>query len=104
MYARRETPDPQELAAWGLTPEDYAADEPEALGIWPENAAPLSIFLAMGTQWRMGPRGPIGLDYAALPAVLTLLRIKPKARRELFAALRVMEREALAAMSEGQPT
>ena len=35
----------------------------------PEHATPLAIFQCMAGQWRMGPGGPIALDYTALPVV-----------------------------------
>ena len=41
----------------------------EPLGIWPENWRPVCIASGMHTQWRMGPAGPIGWDYNALPIV-----------------------------------
>lgn len=51
-------------------------------------------FIDVCTQWRMGPNGPVGLDYAALP---------PKCRpgvagrrgRQALEYLQVMEAEAL---------
>lgn len=52
----------------------------------------------MGTQWRMGPGGPVGLDYGAIPSVLRLMRVKREEWPDLFDDLRVIEREALKEM------
>jgi Phage related hypothetical protein (DUF1799) len=64
------------------------------LGIWPENWAAVVTFERMQSQWRAGPRGLHGLDYAALPA-----RARPgqcgRRGRRTFEALRVMEEEAI---------
>lgn len=62
--------------------------------MWPA----VELFSAMGTQWRMGPGGPIGLDYGALPAVLRLMGAKREDLAGLFDDLRVIERAALEEM------
>lgn len=49
----------------------------------------------MGTQWRTGMHGPTGLDYAALPVVLSLEGIPKKKRQDVFDCLRAMEGAAL---------
>lgn len=54
----------------------------------------------MQTQWRSNMGGPTGLDYAALPAVMDLCGVKKKMRADAFAALRVMEAEALRILAE----
>ena len=54
----------------------------------------------MQTQWRIGMAGPTGLDYAALPAVLSLCGIDAADHTDTFEALRVMEAEALDVMRE----
>ena len=54
----------------------------------------------MGTQWRLGPGGPIGLDYAALPAVMRLTGVAKGSRAEVFDALRVLEDAALEQMRD----
>lgn len=54
------------------------------------------MFVCLSTQWRMSPTGHlIGLDYAAIPAVLELLDLPRAERAELFSDLRVMEHAAL---------
>lgn len=78
-----------------------AAQPPPVCDVWPENWPALTLFLAMETQWRVAPSGGyLGLDYAALPAVLDLLGIAPDRRRALFGDLRVMESEVLTAATE----
>jgi hypothetical protein len=59
----------------------------------------VEVFRALQTQWRViaGFHRVTyqGLDYAAIPAVLSMLRISSAQRAETFAAIRVMERAAL---------
>ena len=68
--------------------------------LWPENQTAFDVFSAMLTQWRVGMAGATGLDYAALPAVLSLLDLRPE--RELFDSIRIMESAALQVMSDGR--
>nr|WP_269212251.1 DUF1799 domain-containing protein [Chromobacterium piscinae] len=55
------------------------------------------VWNAMQTQWRVGPAGAYGLDYAVLPVVET--RCGEALDSGLFDALQAMEREALRLMS-----
>lgn len=66
--------------------------------MWPESILPMRVFQAMRTQWRMGFNGPTGLDYSVLPAVMKQMGVRKKERKCVFAAVQVMEREALLAM------
>jgi hypothetical protein len=77
----------------GLTgrPEE---DEPDQ-GIWPENLWPVRLFEAMMTQWRVGPGGPIGLDYGVREAQANVIGLPRKGRAEVYEALRDMEYAAL---------
>lgn len=94
----RSQPDATQLEACGLTLADL--EEPP-LAIWPDNAAAVRAFLLLGTQWMLAPtRGVVGLRYEALPAVWEALRIRRKARRRVFADLRVMEAAALTMLNE----
>lgn len=65
----------------------------EAIELWPENFESFGIFLRALTQWRTGPAGYIGLDYAGVLAVLRFLRVRPSP--SLLDDLQVMEGEAL---------
>lgn len=90
------------LAAFGLVAEGEPDEDDQALELWPETETPLLIFSALLTQWRMGPTGAVGLDYAVLPVVERRLGITRQQSREAFEGLRVMEREALAWIAEGK--
>jgi hypothetical protein len=80
------------LAAIGLV----RVDRPDTTcELWPENEPAVDLFCAVLTQWQMGPGGPVGLRYEALPVVLDLHQVPAGERRERFEQLRVMECEAL---------
>lgn len=68
--------------------------------MWPDNWMALSVFLDMDTQWRVGAVGPTGLDYSALEPVMRLQGVRKRDRQDIFAAVRVMEAEALKVMRE----
>lgn len=95
MY--RPAPDPEELKAIGLLPEDV--EDNSIVEVWEENWPALEIFSMLGTQWRVGMGGPTGLDYAILPIIFDGRGIKPKRRLELLSDLQIMEREALRLMT-----
>ncbi len=61
------------------------------------------MFEAMGTQWRIGPGGPVGLDYGVFPTVLRLEQVPRAEWQEAFSMLRVMEAEALIEMRKEPP-
>lgn len=82
----------------GLRPQDYAS---EGVEVWPDNWLAALTFADLSTQWRMGHAGPIGLDYAAIPAVLQLRRTPRAEWPELFSDLRIMEAAALEEMRKG---
>ena len=95
--SRRDTD--EACAAFGIDPQRLggpeATDNTEGFDLWPEHACPVAIFIRMAGQWRMGPGGPIALDYGALPVVYKALRLKPSQQRAAFEPLREMEAEAL---------
>ncbi len=95
MYWR--APPADELAAFGLKVSDVT---PQDVEVWPENWAAVEVFAQMGTQWRVGVGGPIGLDYTALRFVMGMHRLAPDERLGLFEDIRVMEHAALDQMSE----
>jgi Phage related hypothetical protein (DUF1799) len=96
------------LALFGLTPEDFAADEDNlafaVVGIWPENWLSFQLFSAMQTQWRTGMNGATGLDYNVLNELWRRLKIPIADRDYLFDDLRHMEITALNQMSENKPS
>lgn len=86
------------LSAFGLVAE--GVQEPELVPVWPENQEPFEVFTAMQTQWRVGPGGATGLDYAALPAVMVMMGVKRKRRADVMGAMQVIEREVLRLWAE----
>ncbi len=63
--------------------------------VWPEHLVVCELMRAMGTQWRMGPVGAIGLDYGVLPQVLRLIGVPRKDWSRVFDDFRVMENAVL---------
>lgn len=80
----------------GLVWEGEAVEE--GVAVWPENWQAVTVFCAMGTQWRVSAsmNGMIwtGLDYNALPIVEARLNVPRADRADLFASLRIMEAAA----------
>lgn len=68
--------------------------------MFPENWEALQMFLRLGTQWRTGPRGLIGLDYKVIEWLLTLYPAKEP--RTLLEDIQIMEGAVLAAISEAE--
>lgn len=96
LYERGPSAD--ELAVWGLTEADVVNND--VVDIWPENWLPYQIFVSLSTSWNVGPGGPVGLQWQAVPVWLDLFKVKSKKRYEVAQALRIMEAAALKAMSE----
>jgi Phage related hypothetical protein (DUF1799). len=90
-----EPPTPEELAVFGLLPEDM---EDTAVDVWPDNYPAVLALIAMDTQWRVGPSGPTGLDYTALPFVLRMHAVPRGDWPDTFDRVRVLEAEALSVM------
>lgn len=87
--------------------EQQAAAEAEAalLAVHEDNVQTVLAFVALATQWRVSAVGVgnlvyLGLDYAAIPAVLSLLGVARRERAEVFAGLQLMERVALPLRNE----
>jgi hypothetical protein len=96
------------MAVFGLAPgaaESYVAAVAEGdLGLWPENEATVTVFMAMNTQWQVGGMGGVlGLRYEALPTVLRLTQVPRADWPDVFSRLQVMEGEALRVMNGGAP-
>ena len=68
--------------------------------IWPDQVEVVNLFSAVLTQWRVGPTGPVGLDYAGVESVMRMRRVPAKERGQMLDDLRIMERAALAAIRE----
>ncbi|HBK47904.1 MAG TPA: hypothetical protein DDZ74_00770 [Pseudomonas sp.] len=95
MY--EQGPSAEQLAFLGLTLDDM---ETEAVEVWPDAWPAFCLFEALGTQWRLGPGGPSGLDYAAIPGTAKMIGLKSRELSETFDDVRVMENEALTVMAE----
>ncbi|MFA9950834.1 DUF1799 domain-containing protein [Dentiradicibacter hellwigii] len=61
--------DTEGFKALGFTDEDLDIE----IELWPENALPMQVFMAMQTQWRIGMGGATGLDYSALRSLRIVL-------------------------------
>lgn len=94
MY--EQGPSAEQLAFLGLTLDDIETEDVE---VWPDAWPAFCLFEALGTQWRLGPGGPSGLDYAAIPGTASMVGIKRSELVGAFGDLRVMEHEALAVMA-----
>lgn len=70
--------------------------------VYPDNWQAVVTFCAMGTQWRVGAGGAIGLDYGVLPSVMRMTGVPRSDWADIFDSIRVMEEEALAAMRTKQ--
>ncbi|WP_203466391.1 DUF1799 domain-containing protein [Dechloromonas sp. TW-R-39-2] len=70
--------------------------------LWPENDAPLSLLLAMQTQWRVGGmKGePLGLDYSVLPFVMKQIGVADRDESSVFHGLRIAEQEVLRVLND----
>lgn len=78
---------------------DRLLSEPELFEVFEENWPAVEIFLRLATQWRLGAMGGVfGLDYAAVEAVLRMLRTDNP--REIFDSIQVMEYAALPVLNE----
>lgn len=64
--------------------------------IWPDSIVPVNVFSELCTQWRVGPNGPVGLDYNVLFRKLDRMRLKRREYERIESAIRVMEDEAMA--------
>lgn len=95
MY--EQGPSAEQLAFLGLTLDDIETEDVE---VWPDVWPVFCLFEALGTQWRVGPSGPSGLDYAVIPSIARIIGIKRPDLSIAFDDLRVMEYEALGVMAE----
>ena len=95
MFER--APDEKELAAFGMTLDDVAA---EPVDIWPEHVQAFELFNFMGTQWRTRVSGPTGLDYGVMYRKMDRMKLSEEEYDQLEADVMVMERTALACIHE----
>lgn len=85
----------------GLSAQQLDNPPGAPVDVWPEHQQPLQIFAAVRTQWRMGARCPIGLDYNVLDDRLARrLGLTPAQLDQSFADIQTMERHALELFAE----
>lgn len=56
------------------------------------------MFIQLGGQWRMGPGGPIALDYTTLMMRLDSMRLDPDEWEAMYDDVRLLSSTALNAM------
>lgn len=93
-------PDEAELSAFGLTAADYG-DEPP-IEIWPDCLPAVELFETVSDQWRMSMSGPVALDHLVVFHELDRMGLEKEAYDDLYRDVRVLAREALDVMREGQ--
>lgn len=77
-----------------------AENEATEFDIWPENQQTVTVFTRACTQWNslIAPSGAVlvrGLNYAALPALLTACNIPAPLHSDVLTGVQVMEMAAL---------
>jgi hypothetical protein len=90
-----------DMAEWkaaGLTEADIPSTE-----VWPENWEAYLLFSFMRSQWRAGPACLIGLDYNVLYTRLARMQLTEEDHELLLQDVRVMEFEAIDAMTPDTP-
>lgn len=87
-----QPPPAAELAVYGLKPEDYP---PPQIDLWEENWPAVALFNKLNGQWRMGPHGPIALDYIVVFHELDRMELSKDGYDDLFGCVRVLEEAAL---------
>lgn len=79
--------------------EDAGGDDERPFEVWPENMEAVELFCVLANQWRaiagFAAVRFLGLDYAAVEAVMRMRNVRQKDRARLFSDIRVMEAAAL---------
>jgi len=81
---------------FGLAPEDFASEW--TVEVWPDNWPAVTLFCAIGTQWRCGPSGAYGLDYNVLYRKMDRMNLTAEEYDRLEEEIRVLEGAALEEM------
>ena len=68
--------------------------------VWPDNWRAVILFDAVGTQWRAGPVGILGLDYNVLYRKMDRLHLSEPEYDDLENDIRVLEDAALETMRQ----
>lgn len=86
------------MAGTGLKPKHYP--EPKVV-VWAESWEAVQIFSRISTQWRVGPGGPIGLDYTVIYHELDRAGLAGDDYETTLGALRIIEQAALDEIHKG---
>jgi hypothetical protein len=70
------------MGFFGLEPDGPIAPAVPLVYLWPDNLEAWQVFHACGTQWRSGPEGREGLDYAGVRIVMCDIVLVPRKRRQ----------------------
>jgi hypothetical protein len=87
-----KTPAASELTAWKLKPSDFP--EP-CVEVWEENWDVIHLFKLYNNQWRMGPAGPVGLDFGVIHHALDRKGVTGDAYDDFIYDMRILEEAAL---------
>lgn len=90
-------PTAAELEGTGFKPKHYKEPQVE---VWPEGWQAFEIYMRLQNQWRCGPSGPMGLDYAVVFDELRHRGIVGEDRDTTLHYLRVVESEAIRQITE----
>lgn len=80
----------------GLSPGDYV--EENTTWVWPCNVSAVNVFIALGTQWLVGPAGAYGLNYSVLYQKIDRLGVSREEADQLEEDIRILEDAALEEM------
>lgn len=69
--------------------------ENQTVEVWAQHYQAIDLFCKMGTQWRMGFGGAVGLDYSVLFQLMNLQGIEKNEQVEILAQIQIMETAAL---------
>ena len=74
--------------------------QPTDVEVWPENWAAVQLFDRVGTQWRTGACGAIGLDYCSVYPVMDRMQLGGQDWMQMLDDIRAMEHAALEQMRD----
>jgi len=87
----RKVPSAEQAAAFSMTIEEMT----DTVEVWPDTLQAVQCFQALGSQWRHGFAGIVGLDYGVVPVVFRMMDVPRKEWRQLFDDIRIMEQAAI---------
>lgn len=75
-----------------MTLADFPAP---VVDLWASNSDALTLYVYFQTQWRVGPNGPIGLDYTVILHELDRRKLDTQDYDDLMDCIRQIESAAL---------